>query len=83
MQLLWSACRPAAWTFADVRAAMLEAGDLITPKEAERRVLVLENPGEGIRRGAVPFDRCDSIRGRRRTWTHAHRPGLRRPLGTA
>ncbi len=40
-----SACRPAAWAFADIRAAMLEAGGLITAKEAERRVLVLENPG--------------------------------------
>src|SRR5271166_1550331 len=40
-----SPCRPASWRFADIRAAMLEAGDLITTKEAERRVLVLENPG--------------------------------------
>src|SRR5204863_9027287 len=28
-----------------IRKAMLEAGKLITAKEAERRVLVLENPG--------------------------------------
>lgn len=40
-----SPCRPASWRFADIRAAMLEAGGLITAKEAERRVLVLENPG--------------------------------------
>ena len=40
-----SGCRPASWAFADIRAAMLEAGSLITAKEAERRVLVLENPG--------------------------------------
>jgi len=40
-----SACRPAAWRFADIRAAMIEAGSLITAREAERRVLVLENPG--------------------------------------
>jgi len=40
-----SPCRPASWTFADIRAAMIEAGDLITAKEAERRVLILENPG--------------------------------------
>ena len=46
-----SACRPAAWAFADIRAAMMEAGGLITAKEAERRVLVLENPGL---RGPVP-----------------------------
>jgi gentisate 1,2-dioxygenase len=40
-----SACRPASWRFEDIRAYMLEAGGLITAKEAERRVLVLENPG--------------------------------------
>ena len=40
-----SPCRPATWRFADIRAAMMEAGALITAKEAERRVLVLENPG--------------------------------------
>ena len=40
-----SACRPASWRFDEIRAHMLEAGDLITAKEAERRVLVLENPG--------------------------------------
>ncbi len=40
-----SGCQPAAWTFGDIRAAMIEAGGLITAKEAERRVLILENPG--------------------------------------
>ena len=40
-----SGCRPASWRFDDIRAYMLEAGALITAKEAERRVLVLENPG--------------------------------------
>jgi len=40
-----SACQPATWSFDDIRAAMLEAGNLITAKEAERRVLILENPG--------------------------------------
>jgi len=40
-----SPCVPAAWKFGDIRAAMMEAGGLITAKEAERRVLVLENPG--------------------------------------
>ena len=40
-----SPCRPASWRFDDIRAAMMEAGELITAKEAERRVLVLENPG--------------------------------------
>ena len=40
-----SPCVPYLWHFADIRAAMIEAGGLITAKEAERRVLVLENPG--------------------------------------
>ncbi len=40
-----SACQPAMWSFTDIRAAMMEAGDLITAAEAERRVLILENPG--------------------------------------
>ena len=40
-----SACRPALWRFDAIRDYMLEAGGLITAKEAERRVLVLENPG--------------------------------------
>ncbi len=40
-----SGCQPALWRFDDIRAAMLEAGALITAKEAERRVLILENPG--------------------------------------
>lgn len=40
-----SHCRPAHWSFPTIREAILEAGGLITAKEAERRVLVLENPG--------------------------------------
>jgi gentisate 1,2-dioxygenase len=40
-----SACRPHAWRFDAIRAHMMEAGRLITAKEAERRVLILENPG--------------------------------------
>ncbi len=40
-----SACQPYSWRFDAIRAYMLEAGALITAKEAERRVLILENPG--------------------------------------
>jgi gentisate 1,2-dioxygenase len=36
---------PALWRYAEIRPLLLEAGRLITAKEAERRVLVLENPG--------------------------------------
>ena len=37
-------CVPALWRYSVVRQHLLEAGALITAKEAERRVLVLENP---------------------------------------
>jgi gentisate 1,2-dioxygenase len=40
-----SPCVPALWRFDEVRPHVLEAGRLISAKEAERRVLVLENPG--------------------------------------
>jgi gentisate 1,2-dioxygenase len=40
-----SACRPHLWRFDAIRDYMLQAGQLITAKEAERRVLILENPG--------------------------------------
>ena len=35
---------PAIWRYADVRDQVMEAGSLITAEEAERRVLILENP---------------------------------------
>jgi gentisate 1,2-dioxygenase len=37
-------CAPAIWRFRDVKAMVMESADLISAKEAERRVLVLENP---------------------------------------
>ena len=40
-----SRCQPAGWRYEDVRSLLLESGDLISAREAERRVLVLENPG--------------------------------------
>jgi len=40
-----SPCLPAIWSYATLRPLLLEAGRLITAEEAERRVLVLENPG--------------------------------------
>lgn len=38
-------CVPAQWKYREVRNELLEAGELITATEAERRVLILENPG--------------------------------------
>ncbi len=40
-----SAALPYLWRYDTVRPFVLEAGGLITAKEAERRVLILENPG--------------------------------------
>ena len=40
-----SQCEAHLWHYDDVRPALMEAGELITAKEAERRVLILENPG--------------------------------------
>jgi gentisate 1,2-dioxygenase len=39
-----SPAQPAFWRYADVRDQVMEAGRLITAEEAERRVLILENP---------------------------------------
>jgi gentisate 1,2-dioxygenase len=36
---------PVVWHYEEIRALLMESGDLITAEEAERRVLVLENPG--------------------------------------
>lgn len=38
-------CVPHVWRYADVRGHLLEAGGIISAHEAERRVLMLENPG--------------------------------------
>ena len=39
-----SPATPALWRYAEIRKHVMEAGRLITAAEAERRVLVLENP---------------------------------------
>jgi gentisate 1,2-dioxygenase len=40
-----SPCVPAHWRYQDVRPDLMEACQLISTEESERRVLVLENPG--------------------------------------
>ena len=40
-----TACVPALWRYDEIRPLLMEAGRLITAKEAERRVLMLLNPG--------------------------------------
>ena len=39
------AALPVMWRYDEMRPLLMEAGRLLTPKEAERRVLILENPG--------------------------------------
>ncbi len=39
-----SAARPARWRYAEARDFLLRAGGLISAEQAERRVLILENP---------------------------------------
>ncbi|HUI16004.1 MAG TPA: gentisate 1,2-dioxygenase [Xanthobacteraceae bacterium] len=39
-----SRCQPHVWHFDDVKSLVMESGGLITAEEAERRVLILENP---------------------------------------
>ncbi|MGH8630883.1 MAG: gentisate 1,2-dioxygenase [Burkholderiales bacterium] len=38
-------CQPALWKWTEARPYLMEAGRLITAKEALRRVLILQNPG--------------------------------------
>lgn len=38
-------CRPYLWSYQEVRPFLMESGRLIDAKEAERRVLIMENPG--------------------------------------
>lgn len=38
-------CKPALWRYREARPYLMEAGKLISAKEAIRRVLILENPG--------------------------------------
>lgn len=40
--------QPVVWHYADVRPRLLEAGELTPIEKAERRVLVLANPGLGL-----------------------------------
>ena len=40
-------CVPHAWRYDELKPYLLRAGDLITEKQAERRVLMLVNPARG------------------------------------
>jgi gentisate 1,2-dioxygenase len=40
-----SACVPYIWHYDEIRDTLMKSADLITAEQAERRVLILENPG--------------------------------------
>jgi gentisate 1,2-dioxygenase len=40
--------RPTCWSYGDIRPLLLQAGELTPIEKAERRVLVLANPGHGL-----------------------------------
>ena len=42
------ATRPFAWRYSELRSYLLRAGELTPIEKAERRVLVLANPGHGL-----------------------------------
>src|SRR5258708_39521885 len=46
-------CVPALWRYDEIRPFLMEAGRIITAREAERRVRILRNPGMQ-RQAAVP-----------------------------
>ncbi|MBU2016562.1 MAG: gentisate 1,2-dioxygenase, partial [Alphaproteobacteria bacterium] len=42
-----SPAKPWRWSYDEVRDHLMRAGDIISAEQAERRVLILENPGLG------------------------------------
>jgi gentisate 1,2-dioxygenase len=42
--------KPTAWAYRDIRPLLLKAGELTPIEKAERRVLVLANPGHGLQK---------------------------------
>jgi gentisate 1,2-dioxygenase len=41
-------CMPHVWEYSKIRPSLVQAGELITEKQAERRVLMLVNPSRGM-----------------------------------
>jgi gentisate 1,2-dioxygenase len=74
-----SPCVPALWRYKEVRPFLMEAAALISAQEAERRVMVLENPGmehanritHSLYAGAPPYGECLALH-RRGGWRLHH-----------
>ena len=41
-------CIPNKWQYDDIRPSLIRAGELVSEKQAERRVLMLINPARGM-----------------------------------
>ena len=46
---------PHLWQYEQIRPYLIRAGELVTEKQAERRVLILVNPAMGSSQSAVLF----------------------------
>jgi gentisate 1,2-dioxygenase len=71
-----STAQPAMWRYGDVRRQLLLAGELVPPQDAERRILVLGNPGLGGRPATTPtiFSDIQLVKPGEVTGTHRHTP---------
>ncbi|HTR46532.1 MAG TPA: gentisate 1,2-dioxygenase [Verrucomicrobiae bacterium] len=71
---------PAHWRYETVRASLLEAGRLLTAEEAERRVLIFENPGLPGRSQITDslFSGLQLLMSRERAHAHRHAAGALR-----
>jgi gentisate 1,2-dioxygenase len=50
-------CQPHVWQYEQIRPSLLQAGELISEKQAERRVLMLVNPSRGLKPAARTLSR--------------------------
>src|SRR5947208_1570965 len=70
------ACVPTFWRYREMRPYLMEAGRLISAREAERRVLVLEHPG--LRRASSAGIATGDASGGRRTRALRRQPAAAR-----
>ena len=71
-----SAAQPCLWRYGEVKQQLSLAGELVPPAEAERRVLVLANPGLAGRPATTPtlFTDVQLVLPGEETSTHRHTP---------
>ena len=72
---------PHIWRWRDIRPALTLAGDLVTAQEAERRVLMLINPGyttQTLRTVGLMFSGIQMIRPGETAGRHRHAPNAQR-----